>query len=776
MPRPFTVWTPYIVLVLLLVPFLGGQAAAPTYLPLSSFVKWYGGAISFEKSDAGPSKVILDIRSRHTMVLTVGSPKLLIDDVEQASAMSAPGVRIQKGTACVPLDDFLTILQDAGFPIQVQWDDTHTIAEVSSQEIGESLLVTPQLDTRIRVNPRDGAQMIYIPAGDFTMGCNTSKDGDEKPEHLVKLNGYWIYRHEVSIGQFKRYWLASGHDLESLPEQMGTSDDQPVVNITWEEANAYARWAGMRLPAEAEWEKAARGDSKRPFPWDGKTISESLCNLGTGKKQLAAVTEYPEGASPYSVFNLIGNAAEWCDDVYDAEAYSRVKGKASQETKRVIRGGSWFNTGNFFTYSRRSEKPEARWSVIGFRCAGNAVAISDSTHTANLNFSPRDSEARIGFRINNAPVEWEPTNRLAILSLPSLPPEQDHIALQVQFVQEKCKPYQINDSISLAKFGLEKSLGNVLLKKAVVLSVVDWLATGGIWVNGAYRGRSGQTDLITLDRPGEDPAAMTLVCPGYQPVDIPPSNQEQPLSPRMEPFGWKNPKDGAELVYVPGGPFEMGIDDLHTLFDRDAEGRWDDAPRHLVWQKAFWIYKYEVTVEQYRRFCETNHKTMPAQPDWSTDQHPVTNVTWQDAEAYAQWAGAMLPTEAEWEKAARGTDGLRYPWGNGWDPEKCTLNTMGIALMPVGRISAGASPYGALDMAGNAAEWCRDWYDPGYYAAILFSPEACKNPTGPAGGQLHVVRGGSAVDGHPELTCRSVSRDAAAGSTYERGFRCVIER
>jgi len=168
-----------------------------------------------------------------------------------------------------------------------------------------------------------------------------------------------------------------------------------------------------------------------------------------------------------------------------------------------------------------------------------------------------------------------------------------------------------------------------------------------------------------------------------------------------------NLKDGAKMIWIPAGEFLMGSDEND-----------DEKPPHMVNLDGYWIYKYEVTVAQYRKFCNETGSNMPEAPSWGwQDDHPIVHVSWDNATAYTQWAGVRLPTEAQWEKAARGTDGRAYPWGNEWDATKCA-NSVGQRLSstkPIGSYPSDTSPYGALDMAGNVWEWCADWYDGNYY-------------------------------------------------------------
>jgi formylglycine-generating enzyme required for sulfatase activity len=242
-----------------------------------------------------------------------------------------------------------------------------------------------------------------------------------------------------------------------------------------------------------------------------------------------------------------------------------------------------------------------------------------------------------------------------------------------------------------------------------------------------------------------------------------------------------NPKDGAEMVYVPGGPFMMGDEAAVLLFN----------PPHRVTLSGYYIYKTPVTVAQFEKYCKATRKKMPDAPfcnrRWRKKNHPIVNVTWADAQAYSEWAGVRLPTEAEWEKAARGTDALKYPWGNTMDNSKlwCRTSKPGHAVGtgPVGSFPAGASPYGALDMEGNVQQWCADWSDdaraddPIPYDNYL-RKSAFVNPTGPAKGSSRIVRGGSWGDSseHPGWLHTAYRYFVSPGDrSSDRGFRCVSQ-
>lgn len=271
------------------------------------------------------------------------------------------------------------------------------------------------------------------------------------------------------------------------------------------------------------------------------------------------------------------------------------------------------------------------------------------------------------------------------------------------------------------------------------------------------------------ERTGTSPPRQGSGAPSHPDIQIPDAGTETKT--------WE--KDGSVMVRVPGGTFKMGA----------ASGEAAEGPVHTVSLPAFWIDRTEVTNNQYKRFIDATGRPVPyvnepwaAQLNWDRagrtyprghEDMPVVLVSWDDAAAYARWAGKRLPTEAEWEYAARGPNGTVYPWGNDWDPARC--NSLGSdpfdeTPAPVGSFPHGASWCGALDMAGNVWEWVADWFAPDYYAA---SPAS--SPAGPSTGRYRSMRGGSW--GSPSELCRSFARGFRP--PYARsdaaGFRCAAD-
>lgn len=236
-------------------------------------------------------------------------------------------------------------------------------------------------------------------------------------------------------------------------------------------------------------------------------------------------------------------------------------------------------------------------------------------------------------------------------------------------------------------------------------------------------------------------------------------------------------RDDAPMVLIPAGEFQMGSNDEEQ----------DARPVHTVYLDAFYMDKCEVTNAQYRRFMQATGYKEPEEwrdKDWDEnlngDDQPVAYVNWEDANAYAEWAGKRLPTEAEWEKAARGgLVGQKYVWGNEWPPPGRAGNLNddiegyvdGYShSAPVGRFKPNG--YGLYDMAGNVWEWCADWYAEDYYKQ---SPN--RNPKGPTFGEEHVIHGGSWVDSNSHLTV-ALRRRIGLGfsrSCRHLGFRCAMD-
>jgi sulfatase modifying factor 1 len=249
----------------------------------------------------------------------------------------------------------------------------------------------------------------------------------------------------------------------------------------------------------------------------------------------------------------------------------------------------------------------------------------------------------------------------------------------------------------------------------------------------------------------------------------------------QEPIEVPASKDGAPMVMVPAGKFPMGVP------SGDRDGGRDEYPRHEVFVDTFVIDKFEVTNGRYWEFVKATGHRVPQNPTnptrnlWegghitdSVAERPVINVDWFDAEAYCAWAGKRLPTEAEWEKAAKGTSDRRFPWGNVEPTAKhLNYNQRWIGektLMPVGSYEAGRSPYGVYDMAGNVWEWVHDWYDAHYYEK---SPE--RNPKGPKAGSKKVIRGAGWQNETPTVRIFTRVESDPTVRNESTGFRCATD-
>jgi len=289
-----------------------------------------------------------------------------------------------------------------------------------------------------------------------------------------------------------------------------------------------------------------------------------------------------------------------------------------------------------------------------------------------------------------------------------------------------------------------------------------------------------------------------------------------PVPPANPQVGdvWVNPKDGMEMVYIAPGQFLLGTSDAQVdawLKGHPGDKREDfedEQPQCRVNLPGYWIGRTEVTNAQYRRFVQaTGHR---APEHWKgghipagLEDFPVAYVTWDDAREYCAWAGGHLPTELQWEKAARGSDGRVFPWGDQWDAKRCrnlelitgrghvsgenraaafgawlaslawqawvtSHDTVRDGPAVVGSYPAGRSPFGCADMAGNVEEWCADWYDAGAYQRYAKGDLAP-----PKTGESWVLRGGSWGDDDPGAFRCAHREDLGSACTLYYGFRCA---
>ncbi len=237
---------------------------------------------------------------------------------------------------------------------------------------------TPPVNLPKEMTGKDGAPMALVPAGDFLMG--SAADG---PEHRVYLDLFYMDKFEVTAARYAKFMAATGRAQPFFWEEVNLTSDgeRPVIGVDWNDADAYCKWAGKRLPTEAEWEKAARGIDKRTYPWGNDDPTSQLANYSVdgkrawqGMSTLSPVGSFEEGKSPHGIYDLAGNVWEWVADWYDASYYrfspDRNPPGPSKGPMKSIRGGAWLTPGNNMRMSRRNfDPPVNRFLYVGFRCA-----------------------------------------------------------------------------------------------------------------------------------------------------------------------------------------------------------------------------------------------------------------------------------------------------------------------------------------------------------------------------------------------------------------------
>jgi formylglycine-generating enzyme required for sulfatase activity/serine/threonine protein kinase len=542
--------------------------------------------------------------------------------------------------------------------------------------------------------------------------------------HMIYVDAFYMDKTEVTNEMYKKCVEAKicTPPSSNLYYTNAEYANHPVTYVSWDKAKTYCEWRGARLPTEAEWEKAARGVDGRIYPWgnifagDRANFCDKNCyeperdpNSDDGFRETAPVGSFPQGRSPYGIEDMAGNVWEWVADwygyLYDKQMINPQGPTIGSE--KVIRGGSWMSISySLFTSCRDANDPKKGFQQIGFRCARSADNLSEFL-----------------FKTISAPNFTD-------------------------------MPWQtITPGFTTATFS------PLFPTKTIV----------------------------------------TPPTPKLKPVDSSILNIPPPCTQTGQV--WTSPVDNMPMICVPAGDFLMGSTDSDTLADDD------EKPLHQVYLDAFWIDQTEVTNAMFNKFVEEtsyqtkaekvgfawvldteakewkktpsatwNHPHGPTSDINGLDNYPVGLMSWYDAVAYCEWAKRRLPMEAEWEKAARGDDGRIYPWGdhigdpadfaNVWWDSWWVYNSYPFTSL-VGSYPDGASPYGALDMAGNVWEWVMDWYTANYYSELDY-----KNPKGPDTGDYRVLRGGSwnNIDGMRA----AVRFKDVPGSKFDYfGFRCA---
>jgi formylglycine-generating enzyme required for sulfatase activity/uncharacterized caspase-like protein len=523
---------------------------------------------------------------------------------------------------------------------------------------------------------KDGMTLLYVPAGEFTMGSENG-ESDEQPEDQVYLDAYWIDQIEVTNAMYEECVTDGGCTSPSSTSSWtrdnyyGNSEfkDYPVIYVDWDQANAYCSWADRRLPTEAEWEKAARGENAFIYPWGNDAPNNNLLNYNSALGDTTEVSNYPNGASPYGALDMAGNVWEWVSSLYQPYPYDAEDGRENLNSTdaRVLRGGTWRDVDSVVRSADRFRGgPTSSFNYVGFRCAVSANRQADITPLVQASTN-----------ISSATQTSQPTK---------------------------------TDTPSPSE---------------TLIPATPTLGIGSTMISD---------------------------------------------------------KDGMTLLYVPAGESMMGSD-----------ANLNARPVHKVSLDAFWIDKTEVTNKMYTLCGDAGVCKAPINSRSFThssyygnsnfDNYPVIYVDWDMAKTYCEWVDRRLPTEAEWEKAARGEDQRAYPWGtlDGAKTNFCDKNCANSTnadksfndgyedIAPVGSYKEGASPYGALDMAGNVWEWVADWYGDTYYTNSL-----AYNPLGPDTGENRVLRGGSW--GNSKNNIRSDFRYGLSPSSADNstGFRCAM--
>jgi len=650
-------------------------------------------------------------------------------------------------------------------------------------------------DGAVWTAPIDGASLVFQPPSRVRVGCSEIDRRCRENEvyfRWVEVPGVWIESTEVSNDRYRGCVEVGVCSPPKDDFRFNNSDrgSEPVVGVTWRQALSYARWAGRDLPSEAEWERAARGKELRwRFPW-GNARGTGLANVWDGPLvgggPLAVGSFPPTG---WGVHDMAGNVWEWCEDRYrlgfkdlPADGSAMASGWG-----RSVRGGSWRRDIDLARVSARSWYEEGyRADDLGFRCA-----MSDSSEV---------SDARVLSIAGRAfPVDIEPGRELygADLSV------EDRRYLERRAITWLVLEERAADAVLQVASLLRRDP-----RDRVAIDLLEWVEQE--LVDEAQAGhlttvrelRSGYLEAVSgiqrleprlletndrllaalrvcgesFARRGERDTAASCFEEGLRiaPNDAAFRRGLESLVPKPgELRTWA--ADGKDMAWVPSGTFRFGA----TEGDRQAAT--DELPASDFIVGGFWLDRSEVTNTEYRRCVDAGPCTPPRRSDAYDDpnraSHPVLWVTWFQARDYATWAGKRLPTEVEWERAARAGSTQRFPWGDKWVPAKGNaMGTEGVdhwsAAAPVGSFPANA--WGIHDLIGNAAEYVQDVYHLSFGGAPR-DGRPWEQETGPIAERRRVVRNGSFLDAPARQRVSRRSSRKPTEAHHAIGFRCAAD-
>ena len=647
-------------------------------------------------------------------------------------------------------------------------------------------------------SPLDSAELVYVPDAQFVAGCawgdNDCRFGEKGPE--VRVAGFWVDRVEVTNGQYRRCVDAGACTQPADPAAFGDPEraDEPVVGVSWLQAAAFASWAGRRLPSEAEWQRAARDDGQDSrFPW-GRSRAQAAANVYEMSATdpfpaLAPVASFP--ATGWGIFDAGGNVWEWCADRFHRDLAGMPRdGRPwlAGGWGRAQRGGSWRRTIDLARIASRTwQEEDYAADDVGFRCVADAperVTTEQLVQLAGRAFPLRGAP---GMELAEADLSGPDRRYLEQRAVTWLVVEgrvSEALPKVVAMLRQDPGDRVLADLLDQLESELQAgvSRGDVVTVRSAItgyraavagdrrlsgrLSGFEQRLLEEMKVSGtSFAGRGefrladavfGLMRALGPDRPAwRELARLAEPPPGMRRI---------------------SGRDGKLMVWVPGGTFRMGAS------PDDGAAAYDEHPSHDVSVNGFWLDATEVTNAEYRRCVESGACAAPqrtaAFDDPGSADHPVLWVTWLQAASYARWAGKRLPTESEWERAARGGATTRHPWGEAWQPGLANaIESVGgdrfIEAAPVG--SFPANPWGLHDMLGNASEWVADHYHRNYWDAPA-DGRAWNQLTGEWVEEQRVVRGGSFIT--PASRLRVSFREQRPPDVASRatGFRCAAEK